>query len=187
MVRRDRTVERIARVKSKAVRSCTSLAGESPVRIGAGASGSRVQSRGESIATERTVESLIGGSNEAGRNTVNAEQASSDYQPKGAWEGRAGHVAAKAMHSAFVPEQALGFSGVWAAACFEREVRNTRDPSRWPTSGKDRAYKAGAESAGSRAGVRGADSTVEGADKALEGSGPALVAPVAQVSARACP
>jgi hypothetical protein len=118
---------------------------------------------------------------------VNAEQASSDYQPKGVWEGRAGHFAAKAMHSALVLERALGFPGVWAAARFEGEVRNTRDPSWQPASGKDRAYKAGAESAWSQAGVRGAGSTVEGGDKPLEGSSPALVAPVKQVSARACP
>lgn len=118
---------------------------------------------------------------------MNAEQASTDYQPKGVWEGRAGHFAAKAMHSALVLERALGFPGVWAAACFEGEVRNTRDPSWQPTSGKDRAYKARAESERSQAGVRGAGSTAEGGDKLLEGSGPALVAPVVQVSARACP
>jgi len=118
---------------------------------------------------------------------MNAEQASSDYQPKGVWEGRAGHVAAKAMHSVLVPKRALGFPGVWAAACFEGGVRNTRDPSWQPTSGEDRAYKAGAESARSQAGVRGAGSTDEGGDKPLEGSGPALVVPEKQVSARACP
>lgn len=187
MVRRDRAAEEVVKVESEAARCCTSLAGESPVRISAGASGSRVQLRSERVVAERTVESLSRGSNEAGRNKVNAEQASSDYQPKGVWEGRAGHVAAKAMHSALVLERALGFPGVWAAACFEREVRNTRDPSWQPTLGKDRAYKAGAESARSQAGVRGAGSTVEGGDKPLEGSGPALVAPVEQVSARACP
>lgn len=118
---------------------------------------------------------------------MNAEQASSNSQPKGVWEGRAGHGAVKATHSAFVLERALGFPGVWAAACFEGEVWNTRDPFWQPTSGKDWAYKAGAESARSQAGVRGAGSTAEGGDKPLEGSGPALVAPEEQVSARACP
>jgi hypothetical protein len=186
MVRRDRTVKRIKEV-GEAVRCCTSLAGESPVRVSAGAPGSRIQLRLERSATERIVKSLARGSNEAGRNKVNAEQASTNYQPKGVREGRAGHVAAKAMHSAAVPERAVGFPGVWAAACFEGEVRNTRDPSWQPSSGKDRAYKAGAESARSRAGVRGVRSTGEGADKALEGRSPTLVAPVAQVSARACP
>ena len=166
---------------------CTSSTGASPVSVSAGAPSSRVQLRLERDVAERIVESLIGGSNEAGRNTVNAEQASSDYQPKGVWEDRAGHVAAKATHSVLVPERTLGFPGVWAAACFEGEVRNTRDPSWQPTSGKDRAYKAGAESARSQAGVRGAHSTGEGGDKPREGRSPALVAPEAQVSARACP
>jgi hypothetical protein len=119
---------------------------------------------------------------------VNAEQASSDYQPKGDWECRAGHFAAKAMHSMRrAPERVLGLPGVLAAARFDRAVRNTRDPSRQPTSGKDRAYKAGAESVRSRAGVRGARSTGEGGDKPLEGRSPALVRSVKQVSARACP
>ena len=115
------------------------------------------------------------GSNEAGRNQVNAEQASSDYQPKGDWESRAGHVAAKAKDSNQVPERLLDLPGVVAAARFDREARNTRDPSRQPTSGKDRAHKARAESERSRAGVRGVRSTSEGGDKPLEGRGPALV------------
>jgi len=187
MVRRDRTVERFVRARNEAGRCRTSPAGGSPVRVSARAPGSRVQSRLERDVAERIVESLVRGSNEAGRNTLNAEQASSKYQPKGVWEGRADHVAVKATHSVLVLERALGFPGVWAAACFEGEVRNTRDPIRRPTSGEDRAYKAGAESARSRAGVRGARSTVEGGDKPLEGRSPALVAPVAQVSARACP
>lgn len=169
------------------MRCCTCPAGESPVRVGVGAPGSRVQSRSERMVAERTVESLARGSNEAGRNEVNAEQASSKYQPKGVWEGRARHVGAKAMHSVLVPKRALGFPGVVAVACFEGKVRNTRDPSWRPALGKDRAYKAGAESARSRAGVRGAGSTAEGGDKPLEGSGPALVVPEEQVSARACP
>ena len=187
MVRRDRTVEGFVRARNEAVRCCISPAGGSPARVSVGAPGSRVQSRFERIVAERTVKSLERGGNEAGRNTVNAEQASSKYQPKGVWEGRAGHATAKAMHSVLVPERTLGFPGVWAAACFEGEVRNTRDPSWQPTSGKDRAYKAGAESERSQAGVRGARSTVEGGDKPPEGRSPALVAPVKQVSARACP
>ena len=186
MVRRDRAAEEV-KVVDEAVRCCTFPAGASPVRVSTRAPGSRIQPRLERDVAERIVESLTGGSNEAGRNTVNAEQASSDYQPKGVWEGRAGHVAAKAMHRALVLERALGFPGVLAAACFEGEVRNTRGPSWQPTSGKDRAYKAEAESARSRAGVRGARSTDEGGDKPLEGRSPALVAPEAQVSARACP
>jgi hypothetical protein len=119
---------------------------------------------------------------------VNAEQASSESQPKGDRERRAGPGTAKATHSARCsPVSVLGLPGVGAAARFDRMVWNTRDPSRRPTSGGDRAHKAGAESARSRAGVRGAHSTGEGGEKPLEGRGPALVTLVTQVSARACP
>lgn len=187
MVRRDRAVEGLVKTGNQAVRCCTFPAGGSPVRVSAGAPGSRIQLRLERDVAERIVKSLSGGSNEAGRNILNAERASSEFQPKGVWEGRAGHVAAKATHSVLVPERTLGFPGVWAVACFEGEVRNTRDPSRRPTSGKRRAYKAGAEVARCRRGVRGVRSTAEGGDKPLEGRDPALVAPEGQVSARACP
>ncbi len=167
--------------------SCTIPAGGSPVRVSAGAPGSRHQSTGEIPEAERCVESLeVGGSKEAGRNRVNAA-ASSDYQPKGVREGRAGHATAKATHSAPVPERALGLSGVWAAARFEGAVRNRRDPTRRPLSGKDRAYKAGAESARSREGVRGVHSTFEGGENPSEGRDPASVTLVMEVSARAWP
>ena len=167
--------------------SCTVPAGGSPVRVSAGAPGSRHQPSGEIPGAERCVESLaVGGSEGAGRNHVNAA-ASSDNQPKGVWEGRAAHVTAKAMHSVPVPERALGLPGVWAAARFEGAVRNRRDPTRQPTSGKDRAYKAGAEVARSREGVRGVHTTVEGGEKPLEGRDPASVTLAVGVSARAWP
>jgi hypothetical protein len=167
---------------------CIVLAGASPARVTAAGSGSRRQRRGEIRAAERRVESLFGGSKGAGRNPLNAVQASSDYQPKGDWECRAGHVAAKATHSArSSAARALGLPGVVAAARSYRTVRNTREPSRQLTSSKDRAHKARAESARSRAAVRGARSTDEGGDNPLEGRGPALVVPAMQVSARACP
>jgi hypothetical protein len=113
--------------------------------------------------------------------------ASSHFQPKGDWECRAAHVTAKAMHRALGTEGALGLPGVWAAARFEGLVRDRRDPPRRPTSGKDRAYKAGAEVGRSREGVRGARSTVEGGENSLEGRGPALVARALGVSMRAWP
>lgn len=167
--------------------SCTDPAGESPVRVSAGAPGSRHQSVRETERTERCVEGLTyGGSEAAGRNKVNAS-ASSDSQPKGVRERRAGHVAAKAMHSVLDPDRALGLPGVWAAARREGSVRNTRDPRRQPALGEDRAHKAAAESARSRKGVRGARSTDEARDNRVEGRGPALVASALGVSARAWP
>ena len=139
------------------------------------------------VRRERCVEGLTyGGSEAAGRNKVNAS-ASSDPQPKGVRERRAGHVTAKAMHSVLDPERTLGLPGVWAAARRDGSVRNTRDPRRQPASGKDRAHKTGVESARSRKGVRGARSTDEVRDNRVEGRGPALVASALGVSARAWP
>ena len=46
---------------------------------------------------ERAVESLNRREQHRGpQREVNAEQASSDYQPKGDWDGRAAHITAKA-------------------------------------------------------------------------------------------
>jgi hypothetical protein len=117
---------------------------------------------------------------------VNAEQASSEYQPKGDWGGRAGHVAAKATDSVLrEPEGTLDAPGVRATARYQGMVRNTGDPTRQPTSGKDHAYKGQTESAWSREGVRGVRSTEEGGEKPLEGRDPALVELVEGVRARA--
>jgi len=166
---------------------CTGPAGASPVRVSAGAPGSRHQYTGEISYAKRCVESLeVGGSEGAGRNKVNAS-ASSDYQPKGVREGRAAHFTAKATHSVSVPERTLGLPGVRAAARYEGMMRNRRDTTRQPTSGKDRAYKAGAEVARSREGVRGVRSTCEGGEKPLEGRDPASVTFALGVSARAWP
>src|SRR5258708_21870321 len=178
MVRREGKAKGAGVVGDEAAPCCTSPAGESRVPVSAGAPGSRLPCDAEETpSTKRSVESpRQEGSNEAGRSQVKAEQASSDSQPKGDRERRAGHVAAKAnAQRPGTPEKALGFPGVMAAARDEGEMRNTRDPSGQPTSGKDRAHKARAESERSQAGVRGARSTEEGGDKPLEGRSPALV------------
>ena len=178
MVRRDGRAEEVAQATDAVEPCCTTPAGESPVPVNAGAPGSRLPCVAEETPpTKRSVESpRQEGSNEAGRNQLKAVQASSQNQPKGDRERRAGHAAAKAdAQRPGGPERALGLPGVVAAARFEGEARNTRDPSGQPTSGKDRAYKARAESERSPAGVRGAHSTCESGDKPLEGRGPALV------------
>jgi len=59
-------------------------------------------------------------------------------------------------------------------------------PSPAAGSGKDPGYKAGAESLGSREGVRGVRSTVETGESLVEGRGLASIAPAVGVSARAC-
>jgi hypothetical protein len=168
--------------------SCADLAGERPVPVIAGEPVSRVRPRVERNVAERIVESLRRkGATKRAATRVNAEQASSDYQPKGDWESRAGHVAAKATHNERrVPERALGLLGVMAAARLDRTARNTGDPSPQPASGKDRSYKARAEVERSGAEVRGVRSTWEGGEKPLEGRSPALIVTVVKVSVRAC-
>ena len=75
------------------------LAGERPVRVSAGAPGSRPHPEEEIQLEERGVKSpLKAESKQAGRNKVNAV-ATSEYQPKGVREGRADHVTAKATDS----------------------------------------------------------------------------------------
>ena len=163
---------------------CLPPTGASPVSVSAGAPSSRPQARDESPAARAGCRKSPRREQARGPQHQVKPAASTDSQS----ESRAGHVAAKATHSPRSrPGSGLGLPGVRAAARFDRTVRNTRDPSRRPTSGGDRAHKAGAESARSRAGVRGAHSTGEGGDKPLEGRGPAMVALVTQARARACP
>ncbi len=188
MVRREGTELVFAEAIAEAEPRCTVLAGASPAWVITGEPSSRLQLRGGIPVAERSIKSPERGSNEAGRNQVNAEQASSDSQPKGVWEGRARHVRVKARDSATrEPEGALDLPGVLAAARFDRTVWNTRGPTWQPTSGEDRTHKARAESGRSREGVRGVHSTDEGGDNPLEGRGPALVTLELKVSARACP
>jgi len=127
--------------------------------------------------TKRSDESLEGGGEEAGRNQMNAG-ASSYYQPKGVWEGRAAHVTAKATDSARrEPERALDLPGVERRRHASTERCGTRETL--PGSGrqaKTAPIRPEAERVRSREGVRGAHSTEEGGqDKPLEGRGPALV------------
>jgi len=56
--------------------SCPGPAGVSPVRVGIGAPGSRPQSSEETLAAERGVESLFGGSKIAGRRAIRRESCS---------------------------------------------------------------------------------------------------------------
>src|SRR3990172_849596 len=154
------------------------LAGESPTRVGAGAPGSRPQA-------EREIASARAGRRKPGtrdreqscgpQRVVNAEQASSDYQPKGDWESRAGHFAAKAMHNDRVPERSLGLPGVVAVARSDRSTRNRRGPPSQPAFGEAARISAEREVAPCEEGVRGGRSTGEAADKAVEGRTPASV------------
>jgi hypothetical protein len=119
------------------------LAGASPVRVSAGALGSRPQPGGEILWARAGRQKPLRREQRIGpQQSVNAI-ASSDYQPKGVWEGRDAHITAKAIDNPLEPERGWTSSGSQAAARFERRMRNRRGPTWQPTSGKDRAYKAG--------------------------------------------
>ena len=100
------------------------------------------------------------GSKPAGRNNQVNAAASSNYQPKGVWEGRAAHVTAKATDSILDRNGCWTSPGSQAVARWERSNAEQERPYLAAESGKDRAYKAGRlKVARSREGVRGVRST----------------------------
>ena len=68
--------------------------------------------------------------------------ASTHLQPA----GRADHFTAKATSIVGAPKPAMDCGGVWGAARVQGEVRNTRDPSVPPSSGRGGSYKPKAKS-----------------------------------------
>ena len=155
-------------------------AGESPAQVIAGEPGSRPPAPREIPVAEARcrkprVRKLPRGQRSGLQRVVNAEQASSDRQPKGVWGSHPAHVTAMAMHTAQVPDRAVGPSGVLAAAHSDGSMRNRRDPTRQPTSGDATRIRSTTENAECREGVRGVRSTDEGGEKPLEGRGPASV------------
>jgi hypothetical protein len=166
---------------------CIELAGGSPVQVSAGAPGSRPRAQGETPVSRagRRKPSERREQDRGPQSEVNAEQASLDYQPKGAWECRAAHVTAKAMHTTQEPEREVGLPGVLAVARGDSSMRNRRGPTRQPTSGTADRISAEREIGRCREGVRGGRSTGEGREKRPEGRAPGLVTPGEQVSARA--
>ena len=88
-------------------------------------------------------------------------------------ERRAEHVAAKAIFSPRESGWGEKLGGVEGAARVEGEVRNTRDPSVQPTSGKDRPYKPSAKAGGAQRESEGATVPVMAVKKnAAGGRGP---------------
>jgi hypothetical protein len=122
----------VARPERRVVRT-----GESPVRVSAGAPGSRLRLRGEIRATRRSVKSPCkrGEQTDGLQRSVNAV-ASTKYQPKGVWESRASHVMAKATDSILDRNGCWISPGSQAAARWERITRNRRDPTRQPSRAK---------------------------------------------------
>jgi hypothetical protein len=119
----------------------------------AGAPRSRLRAKGEILPPERSVKSpqltvrLVGGEQSCGPNVgeplqprdIGAERRS----------GRARHFGAKAKDCAcWTGDAAQGTPGVWKAARSDSLVRNRRDPTQQPASGRDRVYKAKPKSHG---------------------------------------
>ena len=99
---------------------------------------------GEARCRESDAVKAVGGKQQRGPQYEVNPAASSESQS----ESRAAHVTAKATPPARESGWAGGLGGVRGAARAEGERRNTRDPSRRPTSGDGRAYKPRAKAHG---------------------------------------
>ena len=118
--------------------SWTGLAGGSPVPVGTGAPGSRPRFVVETRRAERGVKSLFGGSKCAGRSVKRT------LQPRQIHNGRAEPLMSRRRPCPASPGPGSArrvSSGVREAARAHSLVRNRRDPSAWPSSGKDQGYK----------------------------------------------
>src|ERR1700685_2766723 len=117
--------------------SWSRLTGESPVRVGTGAPGSRPRFVVERRRAERGVKSLFGGSKRAGRSVKRT------LQPRHWQRGsRAAHVTAKAMSGGPCSGVSLpGPSGVRGMARAHSLGRNRSGPAARPASGEDLWYK----------------------------------------------
>ncbi len=153
-----------------------SLAGASPVRVSAGAPGSRPQSGGEILRAERGVKSPPRWRAKKRAATSSERCSLVRVSAERCWRGPSRSCHGEGNRQQSGAERLLDLSGVGASARFESEMRNRRDPSRQPGQAKTERIRRDAESARSREGVRGVRSTGEGAqDNALEGRDPALI------------
>src|SRR2546422_1796803 len=128
---------------------CVSPAGESPAPVSTGAPGSRSQvSEGDLRARagrRKPVRRREPRSGEQARGPQHeVKPAASTEKQSGS---RAAHVTAKATSDTRAPERVSGPGGVRGAARVQGEMRNTRDPSARPESGRGVPYKPKAKSA----------------------------------------
>jgi hypothetical protein len=144
MVRPDEADRRAPVGGEAAASRCTVPAGASPVRVGAGAPGSRSQARGEILAAQAGRREPLRREQERGPQHQVKPAASSDKQ----WRSRAAHVTAKAISDAQESgeESAAGPLGVRGAARVQGAMRNRGDPSARPVSGQGDSNKPKAKS-----------------------------------------
>src|SRR5437762_13224382 len=149
MVRRDEVERGAAVAATRATSRCASLAGENPASASVGAPSSRPQlpsgNRGGRAGRRKpaTRRKPCNGEQARGPQHEVKPAASTEEQPG----GRADHVAAKATLAVRDPKRTVGSGGVEGAARVQGEVRNTRDPSAWPSSGQGAPNKPKAKSA----------------------------------------
>ncbi len=180
MVRPDDEQDPPSEDGGKVSSGCVDPAGEKPVPVSVGAPGSRLPASSESSVAEaqRQEPQSVGRQVRGPQPSEVNVAASSHYQPKGAWESRAGHVTAKATNSESDPNmESLGLPGVETAARAQGSTRNRRGPTRSSWSEEGEQISAERETASCREGVRGDRSTGEAADNAVEGRVPASVKP----------
>lgn len=179
MVRRDDDRAPTAEADGNGTSRCIGPAGASPVRVSVGAPGSRLPASAERSTSEAQRQEP-GSTGEQAHGPQPSEvnvAASSDRQPKGVRERRAGHATAKATDSDLDPKRSLALSGVQTAARAQGSMRNARGPTRSSTSEEVKPISAEREGATRREGVRGGRSSDEAADNAVERRAPASVAP----------
>ena len=143
MVRRDEPDRSAAQAGDGSGSRCTSPAGASPVPVGVGAPGSRPQPRGRDPDGRAGCQKGPRTERARGPQHEVKSAASKDRQSG----SRAAHLTAKATVTAQGPKRAGTSGGVRDAAREQGEVRNTGDPSAWPSSGQGAPYKPKAKSA----------------------------------------
>jgi hypothetical protein len=134
------------------------LTGESPVRVSAGAPGSRLQAGGEIRPYEAECQKPLKERGVRKRAATSSERCShvifsAERCSKG--PSRSFHGEGNRQHSD-KPDGVLDLSGVWGGGTFPKKIVEQERPSPAAESGKDRAYKAG------RLKVRGAGRESEG-------------------------
>src|SRR5919109_4728604 len=121
------------------------LAGERPVRVSAGAPGSRPQSREEIPGTQAGRRKPVAGQGARERAATLSERCSlvifSAERCLGG-PSRSYHGEGNRQHSE-IPDGVLDLSGVAGGGTFLKKIAEQERPSPAASSGKDRAYKAG--------------------------------------------
>ncbi len=121
------------------------LAGASPVRVSAGAPGSRFQPEGEIQPSQAECQKPLKQRGANQRAATSSERNSLVIlSAERCFERAEPLISRRRQQTAFrIRSECWTSPGSQAVARWERAMRNRRDPTWQPVSGKDRAYKAG--------------------------------------------